>query len=122
MEPIINPWLIWALQTCNGLKIMLIIACIFLGVCIIVSIVGYCESVDADDEKKCKKMRNGFIIATIFAALLAVAIPDKTTATHMVVASYITEDNLNKATVTVQEAIDYIFDKIEDISNNKKEN
>ena len=116
MNPIISPWLIWAIQTCTGIKFFFIILCIVLGIVILVTAIFSGECVDEQEEVKCKKARTGCIIALVPAVLLAITIPDKETATMMVVSSYVTEDNINKATTTVQEAVDYIFEKVEKLS------
>lgn len=120
MEPIISPWLIWLLGVLNALKFVSIIFLI-LSVCSLIIIIGTLLILRADLETTTIKLFNKtiktLIIITSISMLSVLFIPDKGIAEQMIVSNYITEDNINAVSENTKEAIDYIFDKIEGLTN-----
>lgn len=122
MDPIISPWLIWLIQTCGTLKFVLAAACIVLGIALaIVAGLSVWEDFDDDERVKAKKCRNRLTIIIIPIMILAIAVPDSPTAKMMLVSSYVTEENISKTSEAAKEAVDYIFDKLEQISSEKED-
>lgn len=51
---------------------------------------------------------------TVVGILLLTLIPNGKVMYTMLVSSYVTTDNLDKATEVIQDGVDYIFDKLEE--------
>ena len=126
MEPIISPWLIWWLQTCDTIKTFCCVGAALSGVALLISLILYIYSILEynDEEMKTelvprliKKGRNISLFLLVSLMSLGILIPDKATAKWMVVSSYVTEENIDTAVENTKEAIDYIFDKIEGLTN-----
>ena len=76
-----------------------------------------------EQNKASKKYTKILLIIAIISSIACIFVPDKETATEIIIANYITEDNVNTITQNGKEAIDYIFDKIEGLTNeNNNEN
>ena len=104
-------------------------AIVFIGLLIAIGIMASddgdkCLYVDYSKEiKGAKRIRNIAAIVLIPTLIISALMPDKETATLMVVSSYITENNINAVADGTKETIDYIFDKIEELTNeNTNEN
>ena len=118
MDPIISPWLIWLIEVCSTAKCISYILLIITGV--IFAISGWVSITDEIEENvvsSAKRIRKISLLLFILIAPFMLIIPNKETATKMVIANYITQDNVNTITQNGKEEIDYIFDKIEDLSN-----
>lgn len=131
MEPIISPWLIWAIQSCGNVKGILtgcsiVSAIVFAGLLMVIGVMrsddgDECLHVDYSKEiKRAKRIRNIAAIVMIPTLIISALMPDKETATLMAVSSYITEDNINAVADGTKEAIDYLFDKIEGLVTDSK--
>lgn len=120
MEPIISPWLIWLLGVLNALKFVSIIFLI-LGVLsliiIIIVLLAIREDLETTTIKLFNKTIKALITITIISMLSVLFVPDKGIAEKMIISNYITEDNINTVSKNTKEAIDYIFDKIEGLTN-----
>lgn len=92
MEPIISPWVIYALPLVNKLIAVLSgVSMLTMATLIILYIDGYFREVMGT--KVIKATWVVFIIST----LLAIFIPNKETLTAMYIANQVTPDNLSKA-------------------------
>ena len=60
--------------------------------------------------KKCTKH---FIVSELTLSLLLVAIPGKETCYKMLVASQVTDENIEKVENVIKDSVDYIFEKLE---------
>ena len=120
MEPIISPWLIWLLGVLNALKLVSIIFFI-IGVLSLIIIISILLAIREDLETTIIKLFNktikALIIFTSISMLSVLFVPDKGIAEKMIISNYITEDNINTVSENTKEAIDYIFDKIEGLTN-----
>ena len=92
MEPIISPWLIYALPLVDTLIITLSIVAM-LAVTVLVIIYTDYGFYDIRNSNEVKAIWAVFIIST----LLAIFIPSKNTLIAMYIANHITPDNLNNA-------------------------
>ena len=92
MEPIISPWLIYALPLVDTLIITLSIVAM-LAVTVLVIIYTDYDFYDKRNSNEVKAIWAVFIIST----LLAIFIPSKNTLIAIYIANHITPDNLNNA-------------------------
>lgn len=114
MKPIINPWMFYIVDCLDGLKMLCILA-----VPVLVIVIGFL-TVKIDDfgrgeEKELKSARRTRKIVILFSILLLIVItfiPSKETCYKMMVASQITDNNIQKAEDTIKKSVDYIFEKI----------
>ena len=94
MEPIINPWLIYAVNMCGNLKMLAMIGAILIVLPITIFSLEYLTAV-SDSDKKCYiKIEKYLIGILIVLSFLAVVIPDKDTCLTMLAVYYITPDNI----------------------------
>lgn len=92
MEPIISPWLVYALSLVNPLISILSIVAI-LAVTVLVIVYTDHDFCDERSSNEVKVIWAVFIIST----LLAIFIPSKNTLIAMYVANHVTPDNLSNA-------------------------
>ena len=94
MEPIINPWLIYAVNICGDLKTLAMIGAILIVLPITIFSLEYLTAV-SDSDKKCYiKIEKYLIGILIVLSFLAVVIPDRETCLAMLAVYYITPDNI----------------------------
>ena len=114
MKPIINPWLFYIVDLLDGLKTLCILA-----VPVLVIVIGFLtvtiDDLGRGEEKELKSARRTRKIVIIFSILLLIVIPfipSKETCYKMMVASQITDNNIQKAEDVIKSSVDYIFEKI----------
>ena len=114
MKPIINPWLFYLVDCLDGLKMLCILA-----VPLLVFVIGYItftiDDLGLGKEKELKSARRTRKIVILFSILILIVIPfipSKETCYKMMVASQITDNNIQKAEDTIKNSVDYIFEKI----------
>lgn len=114
MKPIINPWMFYIVDCLDGLKMLCIIS-----VPVLVIVIGFLTAtIDdswSDQEKEKKSAIRTRKIVILFSILLLVVIPfipSKETCYKMMVASQITDTNIQKAEDVINNSVDYIFEKI----------
>ena len=114
MKPIINPWLFYIVDCLEGLKMVCIIS-----VPVLVIVIGFLTATIDDlgrgEEKELKSARRTRKIVILFSILILIVIPfipSKETCYKMMVASQITDNNIQKAEDTIKNSVDYIFEKI----------
>ena len=57
--------------------------------------------------KGCKKISKISIISLIISSVMCIAIPSKDTMYKMLVAKYVTYENIDKATDTIKDGVDF---------------
>ena len=111
MKPIINPWLFYLVDCLDGLKKLCILA-----VPLLVFVIGYITFTIDDfgrgDGKELIRTRKIVILFSISILIVIPFIPSKETCYKMMVASQITDNNIQKAEDTIKNSVDYIFEKI----------
>lgn len=114
MKPIINPWLFYLVDCLEGLKTVCVIS-----VPVLVIVIGFLTATIDDlgrgEEKELKSSRRTRKIVILFSILLIIVIPfipSKETCYKMMVASQITDNNVQKAEDVIKNSVDYIFEKI----------
>lgn len=119
MTPIINPmWFYW-LEVFNGLGEVLfwvgILGFVMLGLILMISFMS-CDPLADDAAKKT------IIFTIVFGVLVVISIfiPSEQTMYKMMLANYATTDNITEITTSIQNGVDYIFDKIENTDEEKE--
>ena len=114
MKPIINPWMFYIVDLLDGLKTLCILA-----VPVLVIVIGYLtitiDDLGRGEEKELKSARRTrkiVILLSIFLLIVIPFIPSKETCYKMMVASQITDTNIQKAEDVIKNSVDYIFEKI----------
>ena len=114
MKTIINPWMFYLVDCLDGLKMVCIIAVPVLV--IVIAVLSYIiEDLGLNKEnelKSARRTRKIVILFSIFLLIVIPFIPNKETCYKMMVASQITDNNIQKAEDTIKNSVDYIFEKI----------
>lgn len=117
MTSIINPWIIYLACACDDVR-EIVVFLFFVGLipCICISVVYFISYIDdelvslrATDSLAILKK---FATVTVVASLLYVVIPTSNTCYQMMIASQITDTNIQKAEDVIKNSVDYIFEKI----------
>lgn len=105
---IINPWWFYLIDFLGNLEVAAG-AAIFVSLGVFGVIIIYYMS----DEWTAimKKVLNISICVFIVSCIVNIVIPSKETMYTMMVASYVTYENVDYATDTIKDSVDYIFDK-----------
>ena len=114
MKPIINPWLFYIVDLLDGLKTLCIIAVTVL-VIVIVYFTATINDLGRGEEKELKSARRTRKIVILFSVSILIVIPfipSKETCYKMMVASQVTDNNIQKAEDVIKNSVDYIFEKI----------
>lgn len=119
MTPIINPmWFYW-LEVFNSLGELLF----WIGVCgfiLAFAIVMFVSMVEEELPKGTIKRSMPFLISFFILIVVSIFMPSQETMYKMMLANYATTDNITEITTSIQNGVDYIFDKIEDVSEEKE--
>ena len=113
MTPIINPWLFYLADCLATLQIM----CVFVVSALLIVIIFLTSKIGDLEykEKELKSARRTRKIVIFFSILLLIVIPfipGKETCYKMMIASQITDNNIQKAENVIKSSVDYIFEKI----------
>ena len=117
MEPIIAPSTFYWLEIISNFKLFLTIffavACIGLVICIISFIVTLVEDeLETHAGKVVKKICKSCTIITFIFGLLFIFTPSKETLMTMIVAKYVTPDNITAVGGTIEESVSSIATEI----------
>ena len=117
MKPIINPWLIYLACACDEIReIVGFLFWVGFIPCICISVIYFLSYLD--DEFDNLRTTNSlvllkkFVTVTVVASLLYGVIPTSNTCYQMMIASQITDNNIQKAEDVIRNSVDYIFEKI----------
>ena len=118
MNPIIDPSFIYLLQLIEGLHIFAICAMPFSLVYLLISVIFIAvdDSMGKDLVASLKKYQKISIIIAIIATLILIFVPSKETLIAMTAAKALTPDNLALVGNNLEEALNYIFSKIAEIT------
>lgn len=114
MTPIINPWLFYLVNFLGDLKDICSIVLIVCGVAMtFLTLNGF---IDEDEEKlKANKKTKKRLLVVSLSLLIAIAfIPAKETCYQMMIASQVTDDNIQSAENVIKDSVDYIFEKLKE--------
>ena len=126
--PIISPWLVYLINASLGIRISLI----FIGSLLLVlawslytnsdtTFVWSDSYRDQELSKKYKRTKNVTIAIAVLVLLTAFLIPSKNTCYQMLAAHYMTYENVDALGGQAKEVVDYIFDKVDEVSSGEKE-
>ena len=107
---IVNPWIFYLAEICDGLKLVAIFGVLIIFVYMIIRMISYYS------DGKPHWWDKNFKIATIIGLLflvLSVTIPSQNTCYKMIIASQVTAENLDKVEDTIERIADYVADKDE---------
>ena len=117
MTPIINPWFIYLACACDEIReIVGFLFWIGLIPCICISVVYFISYLDDDFENfritNFLVLLKKFVTVAVIASLLYGIIPTSNTCYQMMIASQITDTNIQKAEDVIKDSVDYIFEKM----------
>ena len=114
--PIINPWLIYALDIVDGLKEFFIVLTI---VSTVVLAIMACISLDDSDRmQNCGKRMKQLAISILVLFIAMTIIPSSTTITKMVIAKNVTYERVD----TAKDVVEQVYNDILDVVKQDKEN
>lgn len=109
MTPIINPWLFYLVDVIGNLKLGCLIIPILLAIGeLILSLLFEEKITDEQFAKTIKKL----LICAACGITVWMVLPSQETCYQMMVASQVTEENIQKAEDVIKDSVDYIFEKI----------
>jgi uncharacterized membrane protein len=109
MEPIISPWVIYAVQLLDNLRDVAMILFVLSGIASVL----LATPVILDDEDLPKKYLKMAVISVAVCAGMAIIIPNKETMITMIAASYITSDNIQMTQGNIVEFIKQISEAVQ---------
>lgn len=112
MTPIINPWMFYLVDMIGSFQILSILIALLIIISFAIEIVKYDEAMDELDKVKVIKTFKKKVIVIALLITFAIFLPSKKTCYQMMIASQVTEENIQKAEDTIKETVDYIFEKI----------
>lgn len=118
MKPIINPWLFYLIDVIYGFRVLSVVIAllIFISFAFDISfafeITEYGEAMDKLDKVKVIKTFKKKVIVIALLITFAIFLPGKKTCYQMMVASQITDNNIQKAEDVIQDSVDYIIEKL----------
>lgn len=121
MKPIINPAVIYVINLMDSLRVGLIIAIVIFAVLTIFCAINYMDMSEGNSEeckqsaRKFLRCSKRFLVCFALAFVLVVFTPSKDTCVEMLVASYVTPDNIDAGVEKTKETVDYIVDKIKEM-------
>lgn len=113
MEPIINPWVFYLIDMVDGWKTILQLCGGLLWIILFFSIILPFDDFNGLNKKL-------FIKIAIPLTIVASLIPSSLTIYKMVIADNVTPNNIQIVGDTVEDGIDYIFEKINAVVEEKE--
>lgn len=122
MTYIVNPFWFYLIELCGDIYLIAALGILAFGVVFIVILclaaVARDGSYTEEDFKKINKYKKVCIIGMIVTTIITCIIPSSSTCYKMLVASKVTEENIDAAGDTVKDCIDYIVDSIQEAQGN----
>ena len=117
MKPIINPWLFYLVDVIGNFKsacfVLLLLIVIAFGAIVLIEIGEAADELELElDEVKVIKTLKRMVVVGVLLMTFNMLLPSKETCYKMMIASQITDNNIQKAEDTIKESVDYIFEKI----------
>ena len=113
MKPIINPWLFYLVDMIGSFQILSILIVLLIIISFAIEILKDDEDIDELDKVKVIKTFKKKVIVIALLITFAIFLPSKDTCYKMMVASQITDTNIQKAEDVIKDSVDYIFEKID---------
>ena len=109
MKPIINPWWFYLIDVIYSFRVLSVMIALLIFISFAIEIIEYCE--DMDKVKAIKTIKKKVIVIALLITF-AIFLPSKKTCYQMMIASQITNTNIQKAEDVVKDSVDYIFEKL----------
>ena len=117
-EPIISPWIFYWINVLHCVKYLSIIILMFLILPNLFIIDNYSSRMN---DKQARRSLVIIVIVDVVLLALTIFIPDKDTLYKMLVASYITPENINTGIQITKDGIQFIMQTIIDTAKQLKE-
>ena len=115
MKPIINPWLFYIVDVIDNFKsacfILILIIVIAFGAIFLIEIGEAADELELDEVKVIKTLKKMVVVVVLLIAF-NMLLPSKKTCYQMMIASQVTDNNIQKAEDVIKGSVDYIFEKI----------
>ena len=111
-EPIISPWVFYFTALCDNIGVLCLIAVFIITIVILAKAFVYDESI----LENFKKIKVIFLILMLYLTFC----PTSDTIYKMLVASQVTPHNIEVMGDTVENSIDYIFEKIQSLDDTEE--
>ena len=115
MKPIINPWLFYIVDVIDNFKsacfILILIIVIAFGAIVLIEVGEAADELELDEVKVIKTLKR-MVAVVVLLITFNMLLPSKKTCYQMMIASQITDNNIQKAEDTIKKSVDYIFEKI----------
>lgn len=113
---VISPWLFYIIDLLGKLREMAII--VFWIIVVTIFITGFFALLEGEywEDKIIQKLKKALklsVIPIVISSVMYVAIPSKDVMYKMLVSKYVTYENIDKATNTIKNGVDYIFEKLD---------
>lgn len=114
---VISPWVFYAINLLNKLfnvcvAILIFVPILFFLYWFIMNDFYFDEEYEEFNQKM-KKRLNVIVIIVSISLVGIIAIPSEETMYKMLVAKYVTYENIDKATESIKDGVDYIFEKLD---------
>lgn len=121
MEPVINPLFFYIVDVADALKALLGFGggAVFIITLLVFVIEATTDGLDYIETAEWKAYKTIFIVSGI-AIILGILLPSEATCYKMIVASFLTPDNLNLLGEGVTNAVDYIVESVDKIITAKQ--
>lgn len=114
--PIVSPWIFYSINLLSNISD----ACFLLALVSFLALLAlilhhWMAGLDSDDEiwESFIKWRKRTGITLVISILGLTFIPTRETMYQMLVANYITDENIETATDAIKDSVDYIFEKLD---------
>ena len=113
---VISPWLFYVIDLLDKLREVAII--VFWIIVVTILITGFVALLEGEywEDKIIQKLKKALklsVIPIVISSVMYVAIPSKDMMYKMLVSKYVTYENIDKATNTIKDGVDYIFEKLD---------
>ena len=123
MHYLINPIWFYLIEVCDTIKTFIFVMIVICGLAMVVmfasSVIdeyfGYVK-----ENSICRKTFKPFMIIVCILSIVFCILPSEETCVKMMVSSQVTSENIEKVEKTIQDSVDYIFDKLD--SNKEEQN
>lgn len=115
MKPIINPWLFYLVDVIGNFKsacfALLLVIVIGFGAIFLIEIGETADELGLDEVKVIKTLKK-MVVVVVLLMTFNMLLPSKKTCYQMMIASQVTDNNIQKAEDVIKGSVDYIFEKI----------
>lgn len=111
--PIVSPWIFYLIDTISNLSAtLMLIIFVSAGIAVTAWFISLIEDEETTIKKWTRRTYTSLIVC-IISLIVTVFIPSQETMYQMLVANYVTYDNVETATDAIKDSVDYIFEKLD---------